>query len=107
MEESRSLGGLKTNSFVRLLRLSGNGRTTIEIEDLGHAEAVLSNRPLLREKVEALRRQGRFGPSERTAGEDGWGDIRKPFARLRPIDYSREWTNRSTDRQTRPKARGT
>jgi type IV secretory pathway VirD2 relaxase len=67
MEESRSLGGLKTNSFVRLRRRSGNGRIRIEIEDLGHAEAVLSNRRLLREKTEALRRQG-VGPSE-----DGWG----------------------------------
>jgi len=67
MEESRSLGGLKTNSFVRLRRRSGNGRTRIEIEDLGHAEAVLSNRRLLRKKTEALRRQG-IGPSE-----DGWG----------------------------------
>jgi hypothetical protein len=33
MEESRSLGGLKTNSFVQLRRLSGNGRLRIEIED--------------------------------------------------------------------------
>ena len=67
MEECRSLGGLKTNSFVRLWRLSGNGRLRIQIEDFGHAEAVLSNRPFLREKAEALRRQG-VGPSE-----DGWG----------------------------------
>jgi hypothetical protein len=67
MEESRSLGGLRTNSFVRLRRRSGNGRLRIEIEDLGHADAVLTNRPLLRERAEALRRQC-VGPSE-----DGWG----------------------------------
>jgi len=67
MEESRSLGGLKTNSFVRLRRLSGNGRLRIEIEDLGNAEAVLGNRRLLWEKAEALRRQD-VGPSD-----EGWG----------------------------------
>jgi hypothetical protein len=67
MEECRSLGGLKTNSFVRLQRLSTNGRLRIEIEDLGYADAALSNRRLLREKAEALRRQG-VGPSE-----GGWG----------------------------------
>ena len=69
MEESRSLGGLKTNSFVRLRRLSGNGRLRIEIEDFGHAEAILTNRRLLREKVEALRRQG-VRPTDE-AGEGG------------------------------------
>jgi hypothetical protein len=69
MEESRSLGGLKTNSFVRLRRLSGNGRLRFEIEDLGHADAVLTNRPLLREKAEALRRQG-VRPTEEAWG--GW-----------------------------------
>jgi type IV secretory pathway VirD2 relaxase len=69
MEESRSLGGLKTNSFIRLRRRSGNGRLRIEIEDLGHAEAVLTNRALLREKAEALRRQG-VRPTEEAWG--GW-----------------------------------
>jgi hypothetical protein len=67
MEEARSLGGLKTNSFVRLRKLSADGRLRIEIEDLGHAEAVLSNRRLLREKAEAMRHQG-VRPTE-----EGWG----------------------------------
>ena len=67
MEESRSLGGLKTNSFVRLRRLSGNERLRIEIEDLGHSEAILANRPLLREKAEALRQQG-IRPTEEALG---------------------------------------
>jgi hypothetical protein len=67
MEERRSLGGLSTNSFVRLRKLSGDGRLRIEIEDFGYAEAILINRGLLREKVEALRRKG-VSPTE-----DGWG----------------------------------
>jgi hypothetical protein len=69
MEEARSLGGLKTNSFVRLRKLSADGRLRIEIEDFGNAEAVLSNRSLLREKAAALRQQG-VGPTE--AGWGGW-----------------------------------
>jgi hypothetical protein len=67
MEEARSLGGLKTNSFVRLRKLSTDGRLRIEIEDLGDAEAVLSNRRLLREKAEEMRDQG-VRPTE-----EGWG----------------------------------
>jgi len=67
MDEARSLGGLKTNSFVRLRKLPADGRVRIEIEDLGDAEAVLSNRLLLREKAEALRQQG-VRPTE-----EGWG----------------------------------
>src|SRR5665213_2053580 len=67
MEEARSLGGLKTNSFVRLRKLSTEGRLRIEIEDLGNAEAVLSNRLFLREKAAALRHQG-VRPTE-----EGWG----------------------------------
>jgi len=82
MEESRSLGGLKTNSFVRLRKLSGNGRLRIEIEDLGDAEAVLSNRRLLREKAEALRRQG-GRPTEEAWG--GWlGRYQKALCAVEP-----------------------
>lgn len=67
MEESRSLGGLKTNSFIRLRRLSTKGKVRLGIEELGHAEAVLTNRLGLREKVDEMRRQGR------RPTEDGWG----------------------------------
>jgi hypothetical protein len=82
MEESRSLGGLKTNSFVRLRRRSGNGRLRIEIEHLGHSDAVLTNRPLLREKAEALRRQG-VEPTEEAWG--GWlGRYQKALCAVEP-----------------------
>jgi type IV secretory pathway VirD2 relaxase len=67
MEDARSIGGLKANSFVRLRKLSRDARLRIEIEDLGDAEAILSNRPLFREKAETLRQQGV------TPTEDGWG----------------------------------
>ena len=58
MEIIRSRGGLKTNSFLRLRSLSENGRLRAEVEDLGHAEEVLRNRRLMREKAEELRQQG-------------------------------------------------
>jgi hypothetical protein len=66
MQECRSLGGLKTNSFIRLRRVSTNERLRIEIDDLGRSEAMLTNRPHLRGKVDELRRQG-LHPTD-----DGW-----------------------------------
>ena len=66
MQEARSRGGLKTNSLIRLRRRSDDRMLKLEVEDFGHAEAVPTNRPLLREKVEDLRRQG-LRPTE------GWG----------------------------------
>jgi hypothetical protein len=67
MEEARSCGSLKVNTFVRLQRRSEVGRLNIDIDDRGNAEAVLSNRQLLRERVQEMRTQG-FHPAE-----DGWG----------------------------------
>ncbi|HEY4088012.1 MAG TPA: DUF3363 domain-containing protein [Bryobacteraceae bacterium] len=67
IEETRSIGVLKTNSFIRLRNLAKGGQLRIEIEDFGNAESVLTNRSLVREKVEALRRQG-ISPID-----DGWG----------------------------------
>ncbi len=67
MEEIRARGGLKTNSFIQLRRLTDDERVRIEIEDFGHSELLLTNRRLLRTKVEDLRSQG-VHPTE-----DGWG----------------------------------
>ena len=44
MEEARSRGGLRTNSFLRLRKLFVEGQLLIEIEDLGDSEAILRNR---------------------------------------------------------------
>jgi hypothetical protein len=67
MEVIRSRGGMKTNSFLRLRSLSENGRLRAEVEDFGHAEAMLTNRTMLREKLHDLRETG-LGPAEK-----GWG----------------------------------
>jgi hypothetical protein len=102
MEETRSLGGLKSNSFVRLGRASGNGRLRIEIEDFGNAEAVLSNRRLLREKAQALRQQG-VCPAE-----DGWGGwLGKYQKALCDVEADRSFIgrNQQADRPARRRSR--
>jgi len=75
MDDMRSRGGLKTNSFARFRKLSVRDRLGIEVEDLGSAEAVLNNRRFLREKVHELRGAG-LEPTE-----DGWGGWLGKFQR--------------------------
>lgn len=58
MEQARNLGGLKTNSFVRLRKIFVDKRLLLEIEELGDAEAVLSNRRWLRETARKLIKRG-------------------------------------------------
>lgn len=67
MDEIRSRGGLKADSFIRMRRRSAMGLLGVEIEDFGNAEAVLTNRNLLAEKRQELQKQG-IEPTE-----DGWG----------------------------------
>jgi len=67
MEEARSLGGLNTNSYLRLRRLFDSGIPGTLIEELGTADSVLKNRALLREKIRHLRLSGTV-PSG-----DSWG----------------------------------
>ena len=55
MEGIRGRGGLKANSFLRLRKVSENGRVRAEVEDHGPAEALLTNRAMLREKIHELR----------------------------------------------------
>jgi hypothetical protein len=67
MEEARSKGKLRANSFVRLQKQFENGRPTVEIEDSGDAERVLRNRRHLYERARAFLVHGIVPP------EDGWG----------------------------------
>ena len=43
MEEARNRGGLRTNSFVRLRKLSVDGGPVMAIDGLGECKAVLTN----------------------------------------------------------------
>jgi hypothetical protein len=67
MEEARSKGGLRTNSFVRLRKLFGDGSSVLHIEDLGDAQLLLDNRAHLGETVRRLLKRG-IVPTT-----DGWG----------------------------------
>jgi type IV secretory pathway VirD2 relaxase len=65
MEMARSRGELRTNSFVRLSRPSV-GRPAIDVNDMGDAEALLSNSGYLRSAARRLLMLGMM-PTE-----DGW-----------------------------------
>jgi type IV secretory pathway VirD2 relaxase len=67
MEQARSRGELKTNSFVRLRKLSVGEREMLEVNDLGDAERLLSDTRHLGERVYELINR------EIVPTEDGWG----------------------------------
>jgi len=67
MEQARGRGDLRTNSFVRLRKLSLNGAPTLDVNDLGDAEKLLTNPRHLGEKARQLLKRG-IMPTE-----DGWG----------------------------------
>jgi type IV secretory pathway VirD2 relaxase len=67
MEEARSKGSLRANSFIRLQKQFENGRPVLEIEDYGDAERALKNRNHLRETAKIFMARG-IVPSD-----DGWG----------------------------------
>jgi len=67
IEEARSLGGLRTNSFIRLRKLFVDGRPALDLEDMGDAEGVLKNRTHLERTAQQLIKRGVI-PTE-----DGWG----------------------------------
>jgi len=67
IEEARSKGQLRTNSFVRLRKLFVDGKPLLEVEDLGSSEAILNNKRHLTQVAQALLRRGVIPE------EDGWG----------------------------------
>ena len=67
IEEARSHGLLRTNSFVRMRKLFVDGRPMLDIQDMGHAEAILKNRRHLEKAADYLIERGIL-PTE-----DGWG----------------------------------
>lgn len=67
MEEARSRGKLRANSFVRLQKQFENGRPALEIEDSGDAERLLRNKKHFADRAKKSLTHGSI-PSE-----DGWG----------------------------------
>ncbi len=66
IEAARNCGGLRTNSFVQLRKLSAEGRPALGIDDMGDSEAMLRNNRKLREFGQRLIRRG-IMPED-----DGW-----------------------------------
>ncbi len=67
MEQARSRGELRTNSFVRLRKLSLDGALTLDVKDLGDADQLLTNPRHLGKAARELLKRG-IMPTE-----DGWG----------------------------------
>ena len=65
--EARSRGELRVNSFVRLRNVSVNGTAALDVEDLGNAESLLSNRRYFTNIARKLLNRGIM------PNEDGWG----------------------------------
>jgi hypothetical protein len=66
MEEARSSGKLRSNSFIRLQKQFENGRPVLEVEDSGDAEGVLRNKSHLGDKAKSFLAHGILPP------DDGW-----------------------------------
>ena len=67
IEDARSKGGLRTNSFIRLRKLFIDGRPILELDDMGSSESILRNRSHLEATAQQLIKRGIL-PTE-----DGWG----------------------------------
>jgi type IV secretory pathway VirD2 relaxase len=67
IDEARSRGDLRTNSFVRLRKTFVDGEPVLEIKDLGDSEALLRNGAHLKQTARTLIKRG-IVPDE-----DGWG----------------------------------
>jgi len=69
MEEARSRGKLRANSFVRLQKQFENGRPVLEVEDCGDAERLLRNDHHLGERARVFLTRGIVPPED---GLGGW-----------------------------------
>jgi hypothetical protein len=67
MEDARSQGKLRVNSFVRLRRHFVNGQPLLEIDNRGDANALLKNKAFLSDAAQRLIKRGVI-PTE-----EGWG----------------------------------
>jgi type IV secretory pathway VirD2 relaxase len=67
MEEARSRGKLRVNSFIRMRNRFAAGHPELKIEDLGNAEAILKDRIHLQDMADSLTRRGAM------ITEPGWG----------------------------------
>ena len=67
IEEARSSGNVRTNSFVRLRKMFVDGKPLLDVQDLGSAEAILDNKRHLSETARNFVARGILPE------ENGWG----------------------------------
>jgi hypothetical protein len=67
IEEARARGKLRTNAFARLRRILIDDEPTVQVEDMGDSEALLSKRSHFESKAQQLLKSGAIPV------EDGWG----------------------------------
>lgn len=106
MEEARSRGALRTNSFVRLRKLPVDRALMLDVIDLGNAEMLLNNPRHLGDAARQLLKRG-IMPTE-----DGWGGWLGRYQSAlckttREIEErnERDWA-RKQERQRRDRSRG-
>jgi hypothetical protein len=105
MEEARSRGELRVNSFVRLQRLSDIA--VLGVSDLGDAEKLMKNTRHLSETASELIKHG-ITPSE--AGWGGWLGRYQAALRENPLEmeerHKRDQTRFPDRRRDRSQDRG-
>jgi hypothetical protein len=93
LEEARSRGQLRPNSFIRLRKQFENGRAVLAVDDLGDAEKILRNRRYLDATVRPLVKLG-IVPAE--AGWSGWlGRYQAALARTAVSIQRDAWKERT------------
>jgi hypothetical protein len=103
MEEARSNGQLRTNSFVCLRKIDTEGGPIIDVRDLGDAEALLKNRSVLREKARALLKEGMIPEQE---GWGGWLGRYQAALTNTAAELARDWTLARPRERNRGRSRG-
>ena len=98
MEEARSRGGLRTNTFIRLRKLFTDDRPALDIDELGDSEAILRNKRHLRETLQRLSGRG-LVPQE--DGWNGWlGRYQKAIAQASTlVEHESRAKKRERDRR--------
>jgi len=106
MEEARSRGELRTNSFVRLRKLPVDRALMLDVIDMGDAEMLLNNSRHLGEAARQLVKRG-IMPTE-----DGWGGWLGRYQSAlckttREIDErnERDWVRKQERRRDRSRGR--
>jgi hypothetical protein len=100
MEAARSEGGLRTNSFVKLRRIIGvDQESRTDVQDLGDANAMLSNRHHFRNEARELIKHGLIPSDE---GWGGWMGRYQKIMRHEAVDLKRrQQAGQERDRRRR------